>query len=76
VAHLPPARPLPPYRLLRTALWLAIALGIIAILRLLPAGAFVFLVLALVAALAILTANPLVTLAVGTAVAAFLIRRR
>lgn len=75
-AYEPPERPLPPYRALRTALWLAVVLELIAILKLLPAGAFVFLALALVAVLVLLTWNPLVTLAVGSALAAVVVRRR
>lgn len=73
--HLPTERPPPPYRLIRTALWLVIALEVVAILKLLPAGALVFLAIALVALLALLTWNPLVTLAAGAAIA-FVIARR
>lgn len=75
-AQLPPPQPPPPYRLLRTALVLAIVLELIAIFKLLPAGAFVFLALALVAVLVLLTWNPLVTLAVGSALTAVVVRRR
>ena len=74
--HLPSKRPPPPYRLIRTALWLVIALEGVAILKLLPAGALVFLAIALVALLALLTWNPLVTLGAGAAIAFLIARRR
>lgn len=63
-------------RLARTALWLAIVLGVVAVLRLLPAGAFVALGLLLVALLALVTWNPAATLVVASAIAAGVIVRR
>jgi len=72
--YVPSERPPPPYRLIRIALWLVIALEVVAILKLLPASALVFLAIALVALLALLTWNPLVTLGAGAAIA-FLIAR-
>ena len=74
--HLPSERPPPPYRLIRTALWLVIALEGVAILKLLPAGALVFLAIALVALLALLTWNPFVTLGAGSAIAFLIACRR
>ena len=71
----PPLEPRTP-RLVRVALWVAIVLGVIAILRLLPAGAFVALAIALVALIALVTWNLAVTLAVASAIAAGVIARR
>jgi hypothetical protein len=55
---------------------LVIVLEVVAILKLLPAGALVFLAIALVALLALLTWNPLVTLGGGAAIAFLIARRR
>lgn len=75
-----PHRPAPPDTripgLARAALWVAIVLGAVAVLRLLPAGALVALGLLLVALLALVTWNPAVTVAVVSAFAAAAVIRR
>ncbi len=74
----PPAQrdaPAPPH-LARTALRLGIVLEALAILKLLPAGAYVFLGLAVLTLLALVMWHPVATLAVAAAIGTVILARR